>query len=235
MPSHETSSEGSWDLNKLGFGLSRDFLNFGADLSDAGRPYLQGNASAYSKRVSAAGLEDQAKMHMFNAGEIQRQGWDRAALRYDELRREISRQRVTAAGSGIDLSSRTVSRAETSSRVGARWDVDQYSRTAQAKSFAEVRNAMNARINSAYARAEAKFAKAAGNAGTINGVIGALGRAAGGIAGSIGMSYNPGAAGYTMTEDQVYQLEAAPTDMSGRNATQAMNGWGGYGGGQVRT
>jgi len=185
-----------FDATKLGLGVTGDFLKFGSGLSDAIGQYAASSAKSFTSKMSARGYEEQAKMHARNVGAIQLETNDRIALRYDALKREISQQRVTAAGSGIDLSSRVVSRAETSSRLGARWDVDRIAKTGQARAYAENRNALAARKSSLWARAEARIAENNGNYGLANGIIGSIGRLSGGVALSFGNAYTGPSNGY---------------------------------------
>jgi len=193
----------AFDPTKLGLGLFGNLMSFGSDLSDSIGSYAASGAKAFSARMGARGYDEQARMHARNVGAVQLETNDRIALRYDALMREISRQRVTAAGSGIDLSSRVVSRAETSSRAGARWDVDRISRTGQAQAYAENRNALAARKSSIWARAEARMAQNAGNAGLVNGIVGGLGRLAGGVALSFAGAYAGPSNGYGGFEDRM--------------------------------
>ena len=109
---------------------------------------------------------------------VQQKGLDETTLRYNALGAEIARQRVSAAGSGIDLSSRTVGKAEQTSRANAAWDVTRISRNTKiaadnynAQAEAAARNSAYAKINGEY---QARVAEIQGDLsekmGLLNGI-----------------------------------------------------------------
>ena len=112
----------------------------------------QASAYRFAGEQSAADLKRQGDAAVKNIGIVQQQGLDAATLRYNALGDEIARQRVGWSGSGIDLSSRTVGKAEQTSRKNAAWDVSRISR--QTKIAADNYNdqAEMAYRNSAYAK-----------------------------------------------------------------------------------
>ena len=155
-----------WGASAAGF-LSGDagslMLSGGIDLFKGGlgiwnagtsRMYsdMQSSAYRFAGEQSAADLKRQGDAAVKNIGIVQQHGLDAATSRYNALGEEIARQRVAAAGSGIDLSSRTVGKAEQTSRKNAAWDVSRISR--QTKIAADNYNdqAEMAYRNSAYAK-----------------------------------------------------------------------------------
>ena len=99
-----------------------------------------------------------------NIGIVQQQGLDSSTLRYNALNAEIAAQRVSAAGSGIDLSSRTVGKAEQTSRKNAAWDVSRISEKTKiaadnynAQAEMAYRNSAFAQINGEYAAQQAQI------------------------------------------------------------------------------
>ena len=144
------------DAGSLMLGGATDLFKGGIGIWNAGtnRMYSDMQASAYrfAGQQQAADLKRQGDAAVKNIGIVQRQGLDAATLRYNALGEEIARQRVAAAGSGIDLSSRTVGKAEQTSRRNAAWDVSRISR--QTKIAADNYNdqAEMAYRNSAYAK-----------------------------------------------------------------------------------
>ena len=117
------------------------------------------NASAYrwAGQQSAADLERQGQAAVWNIGIVQQQGLDAATLRYNALGEEVARQRVAAAGSGIDLSSRTVGKAEQTSRKNAAWDVTRISRNTKIAADNYNEQAEAAFRNSAYAQIQGEY------------------------------------------------------------------------------
>ena len=128
---------------------------------------MAASAARFQGKLSSEDYERQGQAAVRNIGIVQQKGLDETTLRYNALRNEIAAQRVSAAGSGIDLSSRTVGKAEQSSRKAAAWDVSRISERTQiaAQNFNEqaetaYRNSAFATINGEYG---AKMAKIQGD------------------------------------------------------------------------
>ena len=117
------------------------------------------NASAFrwAGQQQAAELRRQGQTAVKNIGIVQQQGLDAATLRYNALGEEIARQRVATAGSGIDLSSRTVGKAEQTSRKNAAWDVTRISRNTKIAADNWNEQAEAAFRNSAYAQIQGEY------------------------------------------------------------------------------
>lgn len=125
---------------------------------------LAARDAAFQGRFASEDLARQGEAAVRNIGIVQQQGLDSATLRYNALGAEISRQRVSAAGSGIDLSSRTVAKAEQTSRRNAAWDVSHITQNAKvaadnlnAEAEAAFRNSAFATINADYQGQMAKI------------------------------------------------------------------------------
>lgn len=152
-------SLGKYDWSSLLTGViggAQGFAQGGIGIFNAltARQMADTQASAYrfAGEQSAADLKRQGDAAVKNIGIVQQQGLDSATLRYNALGEEIARQRVGWSGSGIDLSSRTVGKAEQTSRKNAAWDVARIGR--QTKIAADNWNdqAEMAYRNSAYAK-----------------------------------------------------------------------------------
>lgn len=162
----DTASAGSsWSLNwsgtgelLSGIGMS---LQGGAQIGSAlgAREFASIQASAYefAGRQSAADLKRRGDAAVRNIGIVQQKGLDAATLRYNALGHEIAAQRVAAAGSGIDLSSRTVGKAEETSRRNAAWDVSRISRNTQIAAQNYNEQAEMAYRNSAFAQINGEY------------------------------------------------------------------------------
>ncbi len=125
---------------------------------------MAASAARFQGKLSAEDYARQGQAAVRNIGIVQQKGLDETTLRYNALRNEIAAQRVSAAGSGIDLSSRTVGKAEQSSRKAAAWDVSRIGERTQiaAQNFNEqaetaYRNSAFATINGEYAAQMAKI------------------------------------------------------------------------------
>lgn len=136
---------GGMDLFRGGMGIWQAGIN--RQLSD-----IQASAYRFAGEQQAAELKRQGDAAVRNIGIVQQQGLDAATLRYNALGDEIARQRVAAAGSGIDLSSRTVGKAEQTSRKNAAWDVSRISRNTKIAADNYNEQAEAAFRNSAYAK-----------------------------------------------------------------------------------
>ena len=168
------SGEGSGGLNGVQF-----FAGSAASLANGLTSVFQAGtmASAYESqaRLAAGDALFQGQMQagdyrragdaaVKNIGIVQKQGMDSATLRYNALNAEIAAQRVSAAGSGIDLSSRTVGKAEQTSRKNAAWDVSRISEKTKisadnynAQAEMSFRNSAFAQINGEYGAQMAKI------------------------------------------------------------------------------
>ena len=154
------ASGGGWSLNLQGLSgvlsgigtAMQGGMGIGTALAAPAFADVQASAFRWAGQQQAAELRRQGQAAVKNIGIVQQQGLDAATLRYNALSEEIARQRVAAAGSGIDLSSRTVGKAEQTSRKNAAWDVSRISR--QTKIAADNYNdqAEMAYRNSAYAK-----------------------------------------------------------------------------------
>ena len=142
-------------------------LTLGAALAAPAFADVQASAYRWAGAQQAAELRRQGDAAVKNIGIVQQQGLDRTTLRYGALRGEIAAQRVAAAASGIDLSSRTVGKVEQTSRRNAAWDVARISRNTKiaadnynAQAEAAYRNSAYAQITADY---QAEVAKIQGN------------------------------------------------------------------------
>ena len=93
----------------------------------ASQARLAASDALFQGKMQAADYRRAGDAAVKNIGIVQKQGMDSATLRYNALNAEVAAQRVSAAGSGIDLSSRTVGKAEQTSRRNAAWDVSRIS------------------------------------------------------------------------------------------------------------
>ena len=125
---------------------------------------LSASDARFQGKLQSEDLARQGESAVKNIGIVQRQGIDSATLRYNALGAEIARQRVSAAGSGIDLSSNAVSKVEQASRRNAAWDVSRISRNTKiaadnynAQAEMAFRNSAFAQINSEYAAKQAEI------------------------------------------------------------------------------
>lgn len=128
----------------------------------------QASAFKWQGRFSEKEQTRQGEQIAQGVGDIQRQGLDRAVLRYNALAREIGEQRSRGAGTGIDLSSDVVSRAEHSSRRAAAWDVGKIAEQTRQSANEQSLRAMSAFASAAYSRIQGDYqAKLARNRGTV--------------------------------------------------------------------
>ena len=156
---------GGWGMNWAGLGKALSGVGtamsggFSLGSALAAPAFAANQASAYrwAGEQQAADLERQAQAAVRNIGIVQQKGLDETTLRYNALGAEIARQRVSAAGSGVDLSSRTVGKAERTSRANAAWDVSRIRRNTKiaadnynAQAEAAARNSAYAKINGEY-------------------------------------------------------------------------------------
>lgn len=159
------ASGGGWGLNLAGLsgvlsGIGTSMqggMQIGAALGAPAFADVQASAYRFAAKQSAADLERQGDSAVRNIGIVQQKGLDAATLRYNALGSEIAAQRVAAAGSGIDLASRTVGKAEQTSRRNAAWDVSRISRNTQIAAQNYNDQAEAAYRNSAYARINGEY------------------------------------------------------------------------------
>ena len=132
-------------------------MEIGSALAAPAFADIQASAFRWAGQQQAAELRRQGQAAVKNIGIVQQQGLDAATLRYNALGEEIARQRVAAAGSGIDLSSRTVGKAEQTSRKNAAWDVTRISRNTKIAADNWNEQAEAAFRNSAYAQIQGEY------------------------------------------------------------------------------
>ena len=132
-------------------------MGIGSALATPAFADVQASAFRWAGQQQAAELRRQGQAAVKNIGIVQQQGLDAATLRYNALGEEIARQRVAAAGSGIDLSSRTVGKAEQTSRKNAAWDVTRISRNTKIAADNWNEQAEAAFRNSAYAQIQGEY------------------------------------------------------------------------------
>ena len=133
------------------------------------------SAIKWASGQQAKALESRAEDISQNHGLIQSDAMRSAALRYDAISREIASQRVSSAGSGLDLSSSTLAKAEESSRKFADSDVVAIAERAKVEGDNITRAAKEAMLESAYAqingRYQARIAKNAYRASQIGSLL----------------------------------------------------------------
>jgi len=118
---------------------------------------MAASAALFQGAIAAADYRQAGDTAVKNIGIVQREAADATTLRYNALQKEVSAQRVAAAGSGIDLSSRTVGKAEQSSRAAANWDVTRINATAKNRADSLNQQAEMAYRNSAFATINAEY------------------------------------------------------------------------------
>ena len=156
---------GGWSLNLQGLSgvlsgigtAMQGGMGIGTALAAQDFADVQASAYRWAGEQQAAELRRQGQAAVKNIGIVQQQGLDAATLRYNALGEEIARQRVAAAGSGIDLSSRTVGKAEQTSRKNAAWDVTRISRQTKIAADNWNEQAEAAFRNSAYAQIQGEY------------------------------------------------------------------------------
>ena len=159
------ASGGGWSLNLQGLSgvlsgigtAMQGGMGIGTALAAPAFADVQASAFRWVGQQQAAELRRQGQAAVKNIGIVQQQGLDAATLRYNALGEEIARQRVAAAGSGIDLSSRTVGKAEQTSRKNAAWDVTRISRNTKIAADNWNEQAEAAFRNSAYAQIQGEY------------------------------------------------------------------------------
>ena len=159
------ASGGGWGLNLSGLSgalsgigtAMQGGMSIGTALAAPAFADIQASAFRWAGQQQAAELRRQGQAAVRNIGIVQQQGLDAATLRYNALSDEIARQRVSAAGSGIDLSSRTVGKAEQTSRKNAAWDVTRIGRNAKIAADNWNEQAEAAFRNSAYAQIQGEY------------------------------------------------------------------------------
>lgn len=140
-------------LGLLGSGIGQLMLSgVAGELASA-----QASAYRLQGQLSSASYRDQGNVAVRNMGIVQQEGLDAATLRYEQLGREIAAQRVTTAGSGIDASSKVVSKAESTSRKNAGWDVEHISKQAKIAADNYNQQAAAAYKNSAFAQIQSEY------------------------------------------------------------------------------
>ena len=164
-PREVATQAGGWSMNLAGLsgmlsGIGTAIqggIGIGSALAAPSFADAQAGVYRWAGQQGAADLRRQGDAAVRNIGIVQQQGLDAATLRYNALGAEIAQQRVAAAGSGIDLSSRTVGKAEQTSRKNAVWDVSRISRNTKiaadnynAQAEAAYRNSAFAQINGEY-------------------------------------------------------------------------------------
>ena len=159
------ASGGGWSMNWGALGgllggvgqAMQGGIQIGTALAAGDFAANQASAFRWAGQQQAAELKRQGQAAVKNIGIVQQQGLDAATLRYNALGEEIARQRVAAAGSGIDLSSRTVGKAEQTSRKNAAWDVTRISRNTKIAADNWNEQAEAAFRNSAYAQIQGEY------------------------------------------------------------------------------
>lgn len=164
-------------------------LQFGGNLTSAYSARLAGQGQAWNYKQQAKRYLLDAKDAMLSVGGIQYQSQDAMAMRYDQLARDVAQMRTQAAASGIDLSSDAASRIERANRTYAAWDVARLAEQGQSEANAAVLAARNARIESAYAKANAEIARIGAKMQYKAGMVSAWAGLIGGTAQAAGMSY----------------------------------------------
>lgn len=160
----QTAGSG-WSLNLQGLSgmlsgigtAMQGGMSIGSALAAPAFADINASAFRWAGQQQAAELKRQGQAAVKNIGIVQQQGLDAATLRYNALGEEIARQRVAAAGSGIDLSSRTVGKAEQTSRKNAAWDVSRISRNTKISADNWNEQAEAAFRNSAYAQIQGEY------------------------------------------------------------------------------
>ena len=160
-----SASGSGWSLNLQGLSgflsgigtAMQGGMGIGSALAAPAFADAQASAFRWAGQQQAAELRRQGQAAVKNIGIVQQQGLDAATLRYNALGEEIARQRVAAAGSGIDLSSRTVGKAEQTSRKNAAWDVTRISRQTKIAADNWNEQAEAAFRNSAYAQIQGEY------------------------------------------------------------------------------
>lgn len=154
--------------------------NFADAYNDWANADTQASAYKTQARISAMDAQLQGRLQsedlraagdtaVRNIGVVQKQGMDTSVMRLGALGREISMQRVSAAGSGIDVGSRTVRKAAETSRANASWDVARIGESTKIAADNLNTQAETAYRNSAYATINANyFAKQAQIEGNLN-------------------------------------------------------------------
>ena len=179
----DAASGGGWSMNWGALGgllggvgqAMQGGIQVGTALAAGDFAANQASAYRWAGQQSAADLQRQGQAAVKNIGIVQQQGLDAATLRYNALGEVISRQRVAAAGSGIDLSSRTVGKAEQTSRKNAAWDVSRISRQTKIAADNWNEQAEAASRNSAYAKINGEYqAKVAEIQGDLSETMGLL-------------------------------------------------------------
>ena len=159
------ASGSGWSLNLQGLSgvlsgigtAMQGGMGIGSALAAPAFADVQASAYRWAGQQQASELRRQGQAAVKNIGIVQQQGLDAATLRYNALGEEIARQRVAAAGSGIDLSSRTVGKAEQTSRKNAAWDVTRISRNTKIAADNWNEQAEAAFRNSAYAQIQGEY------------------------------------------------------------------------------
>jgi len=162
--------------------------SIGLALTAGANADVQASAYRWQGRQSAASLRKAGDNAVRNAGLAQKQGMDATTLRYEALGREISNQRVSTAGSGIDLSSKTAAKAAETSRINARSDITRISENTKTVTDNYALQAEEAYKNSAYAQIAGEYqAKVAQIQGDYQQFMGLLQGIPGAILGDIGL------------------------------------------------
>ena len=118
---------------------------------------MAASASRFEGELAAGDYRRTGDAAVKNIGIVQQQGLDSATLRYNALNAEVAAQRVSAAGSGIDLSSRTVGKAEQTARKSAAWDVSRISQKTKIAADSYNAQAETAYRNSAFAQINGEY------------------------------------------------------------------------------
>ena len=104
-------------------------------------------ATRWGARLAQREAHRTAGQYARYAGDVQKSGEEAAANRRLALGRDVGRMRAGAAGAGIDLSSRTVTRAENAARLMAERDVGATLRTAAQQANRHMDEARTTRLN----------------------------------------------------------------------------------------
>lgn len=152
---------------------------------------MAASASRFEGELAAGDYRRAGDAAVKNIGIVQQQGLDSTTLRYNALNAEIAAQRVSAAGSGIDLSSRTVGKAEQTARKSAAWDVSRISEKTKTAADNYNTQAEMAYRNSAFAQINGEYgAQMAKIHGDLNSSLAEISGKFGLIRGGLNVAFN---------------------------------------------
>lgn len=175
-------------MNWAGFAFKCAETDFrlGADIMNITSGYLNSKMKESQLKAQKRNYEKAASYHERLAGRIQEMGRMSREQRLIQLGQDEGRIAASAAGSGIDVSSRTVKKVSMDTMRSAYNDAAQMARNEQQSSEDEMNQRLTAVQNALWTGYAAKVEKHNRNMAVVGGALGAFANWNSGMAGAAG-------------------------------------------------